>query len=117
MNFAQNFEDLRIWQQSRELVKNIYEAFNSCNDYSFRDQIQRGAISIMNNIAEGFERRTKKDFAHFLDVAKGSAAEVRSMAYAAEDLQYISSSLAIKLREHLSQLIISIGAFASKLRN
>lgn len=116
MEFAENFEDLRIWQEARRLVKEIYSSFNLCKDYSFRDQIQRGAISIMNNISEGFERRTKKDFAHFLDFAKGSTAEVKSMLYVAEDLQYLSSSEAAVLHESLSQLIFSIGALAAKVR-
>ncbi len=98
------------------LVKATYLIFKPCKDYAFRDQIQRAAISVMNNISEGFERKTKKDFAHFLDLAKASSGEVRSMLYAAEDLQYISSSDAIALREHSSQLSRSIGSLASKLR-
>ena len=69
----------------------------------------------MNNISEGFERRTKKDFAHFLDFAKGSTAEVKSMLYVAEDLQYLSSAQTTVLRESLSQLIFSIGSLASKI--
>jgi four helix bundle protein len=114
--FAENFEDLRIWQDARKLVKEIYEAFNSCRDYSFRDQIQRAAISVMNNIAEGFGRKTKKDFAHFLDLAKGSCNELKSMTYASEDLDYLTTSNANELRNHLTSLILSIGALASKLR-
>ena len=116
MKFAQNFEDLRIWQEARKLVKEVYVSFSSCKDYAFRDQIQRAALSIMNNISEGFERRTKKDFAHFLDFSKSSTAEVKSMLYVAEDLQYLSSAQATVLRESLSQLIFSIGALASKKR-
>ena len=64
-----------------------------CRDYSFRDQMRRAALSVMNNISEGFERRTPKDFAHFLDIAKGSAGEVRSMTYAAEDLKILMSEV------------------------
>jgi four helix bundle protein len=116
MGLVENFEDLRIWQESRRLVREIYVAFMFCKDYSFRDQIQRSVISIMNNISEGFERRTKKDFSHFLDIAKGSSAEVKSMMYVAEDLQYLSPLEASVFRECLSELIISIGALASKLR-
>ena len=64
MGLIANFEDLRIWQEARILVKETYKAFAGCKDYSFRDQLQRSVISIMNNISEGFERRTKKDFPH-----------------------------------------------------
>ena len=97
---AEKFEDLRIWQSARLLVSWIYRQFAASKDYSFRDQIQRASISVMNNIAEGFERGTKKDFARFLDQAKGSAGEVRSMLYAAEDLSYLTAVLAEEGRAH-----------------
>lgn len=70
----------------------------------------------MNNIAEGFERRTKKDFAHFLDIAKGSSGEVRSMLYLAEDRRYVPAAEAAKMRADHKALAHSIGAIASKLR-
>lgn len=114
--FAKKFEDLRVWQESRILVQEGYSIFSNCKDFSFRDQIQRASFSIMNNIAEGFERKTKKDFAHFLDLAKASAGEVRSMIYAAEDLKYFLPEHAAILREHFFQLSISIGSLASKIR-
>ena len=91
---AKRFEDLWIWQEARKLVKEIYQDFrlgNGSRDYGFRGQIQDAGVSIMNNIAEGFERTTDPDFARFLDVAKGSCGEVRSMYYTAEDLGYIDS--------------------------
>lgn len=97
--FAERFEDLQIWQDARSLANCVYDAFVDCRDYAFRDQIQRAATSAMNNIAEGFERRTSKDFGHFLDIAKGSSGEVRSMLYLAEDRRYISSSSGAELRE------------------
>ena len=98
MTFAQKFEDLEIWKESRRLNKIIYASLEDCRDYSFRDQMRRAALSVMNNISEGFERRTPKDFAHFLDLAKGSAGEVRSMTYAAEDLKILRSDIAIGLK-------------------
>jgi len=70
----------------------------------------------MNNVAEGFERRTRKDFAHFLDLSKGSAGEVRSMLYLAEDRNYVSPEVAVTLRSRYEQLSSSIGALASRLR-
>ena len=92
---VQHFEDLLIWQRSRELVKDVYSLLHDNTDFGFRDQIQRAAISVMNNIAEGFDRNkfTKDNtlFIHFLGIAIGSCGEVKSMLYAAEDLGYISS--------------------------
>jgi len=76
MSFAERFEELRIWQEARAQVLAIYRCIerqsSGYNDFAFRDQLQRASISVMNNIAEGFERKTPKDFAHFLDLAKGS---------------------------------------------
>ncbi len=68
----------------------VYGCFKNCRDYGFKDQIQRASISIMNNIAEGYARRSDKSFRNFLLIAKGSAAEVESMLIIAVDLGYIS---------------------------
>lgn len=84
------FEDIIAWQKAKDLTIDIYKTLKYCRDYSFRDQLQRASISIMNNIAEGFERRTNKEFINFLFIAKGSSAEVRSMLYPALELQYIA---------------------------
>lgn len=70
---------MEVWQASRKLVRTVYEIFSSIHDFSFRDQITRASLSIMNNIAEGHERDSKKEFARFLKIAKGSCGEVRSM--------------------------------------
>ena len=88
----ERFEDILAWQKAQELVLIIYKIFGNSKDYNFRDQIIRATISIMNNIAEGYERRTNKDFKHFLYISKGSCGEVRSMIYIAQKLGYISSS-------------------------
>ena len=117
MGFAENFEDLQIWQRSRVLTNEIYEAFEKIRDFDFSSQIQSTAVSVMNNISDGFERRTKKDFAHFLDLSKGSSGEVRSMLYLAEDRRYIEKSSAERLRLEYKDLSQSIGALASKLRS
>ena len=116
MSFAQRFEDLEMWQQARAQVKAVYSAFQNCRDFSFRDQVQRAAISVMNNIAEGFERNTTKDFAHFLDQAKGSCGEVRSMLFAAEDLRYLSATEARQGRVVAEELSCKIAAFTRRLR-
>jgi four helix bundle protein len=117
IGFAENFEDLQIWQRSRVLTNEIYDAFEKCRDLDLRSQLRRASVSVMNNIAEGFERRTKKDFAHFLDLSKGSSGEVRSMLYLAEDRRYLDKSSAEQLRVDYKDLSKSIGALASKLRS
>ena len=86
----ERFEDLIAWQKSKELSVSIYKSFHEHRDLAFKDQIQRAAVSIMNNIAEGFERRSNKEFRQFLFIAKGSCAEVRSMLYLAMELDKIN---------------------------
>ena len=89
----ERFEDIIAWQKARELVNHVYRVFNNTKDFNFREQIQRASVSVMNNIAEGFERRTNNEFKHFLFMAKGSCGEVRSMLYAALDLKMITEEI------------------------
>jgi four helix bundle protein len=121
MRFAERFEDLRIWQEARAQVSAIYNSLKQGtaghSDLGFRTQIQRAAVSVMNNIAEGFERKTPKDFAHFLDLAKGSCGEVRSMLYVAEDLKYLAPEDALSLRNSAEKLSCGIAAFTNYLRS
>ncbi len=105
----EKFEDILAWQKSKELTLNIYKIFKSCSDYSFREQIQRASVSVMNNIAEGFERRTNKEFINFLYIAKGSCGEVRSMLGLSSELKYISKD---KIDE-LTKLSIDISRLIS----
>src|SRR3989344_5297955 len=108
----EKFEDIIAWQKSRELTLLIYSQFKGNRDFSFRDQIQRASVSIMNNIAEGFERMGNKEFKKFLYIAKGSCGEVRSMLYLALKLKYISdkdfgqfSALSMEISRMLSGFI------------
>ncbi len=84
------FEEILAWQKAGKLTTDIYEIFKDNNDFSFRDQIRRASVSIMNNIAEGFERKSNNEFRHFLFIAKGSCGEVRSMLYLSLKLGYVS---------------------------
>lgn len=88
---AKSFEDLEIWKIAREIVGNVYADFSSCKDLDFRNQINRAGISIMNNIAEGFSRESKREFHQFLNIAKGSCGEVKNMYYLAEDLNNLNN--------------------------
>ena len=84
----QKFEDVIGWQKAQDLTVNIYFVFNALKDYGFKDQICRAAVSISNNIAEGFDRRTDADFARFIYMAIGSCSEVKSMLYLSIRLGY-----------------------------
>ena len=95
MATIERFEDLEAWKIAREITKDVYricknESFS--RDYGLRDQICRASVSVMSNIAEGFERDGGKEFVNFLSIAKGSAGEVRSQLYAALDQNYISEN-------------------------
>jgi four helix bundle protein len=90
---AEKFEDLDCWTVARELSVAVYRVTSGdcCRrDFGFCDQIRRAAVSVMNNVAEGFDRGSKKDFVKFLYIARASAAEVRSMTYLGLDLGYLN---------------------------
>lgn len=104
----QKFEDIIAWQKAQLIAFEIYKNFSNLKDFSFRDQICRASISISNNIAEGFDRNTKKDFARFLYIAKASCAEVKSILYLAESLNFIQAEHCEKIRndcEETSKII------------
>lgn len=85
------FEDLLVWQKSINQSLLIYRLYEKNLDWGFKNQIQRASVSIANNIAEGFDRSSDKEFKRFLFIALGSASEVRSMNYLAFKLNYIST--------------------------
>lgn len=89
---VQKFEDLIAWQKAQDLAVDVYAAFGELKDWEFKDQICRAAVSISNNIAEGFGRQSKKEFIRFLYIALGSASEVKSMLYLAIRLNYLDKS-------------------------
>ncbi len=103
------FEDIVAWQKARQLTKQIYTIFEKNRDYSFTDQIKRASCSIMNNVAEGFERKSNKEFILFLFIAKGSSAEVRSLLYLARDLNYLKESE----YEYLLSLVMEVAKMLS----
>lgn len=80
----QRFEDCIAWQKAQDLAVDVYRQFASLRDFGFKDQIQRAALSISNNIAEGFDRLTTNDLIHYLGIAIGSTNETKSMFYLAK---------------------------------
>ena len=95
MSAFRRFEEVDAWKLGRELTRRVYECTRGrefARDFGLRDQIQRAAVPVTSNIAEGFERRSPAEFARFLLIARGSAGEVRSQLYAALDLGYIDQT-------------------------
>ncbi len=91
----ERFEDIDAWKEARELTKSVYQITSTgefARDFGLRDQIRRAAVSVMSNIAEGFERGGDKEFLQFLSLAKGSCGEVRAQLYAALDQTYINDA-------------------------
>lgn len=103
-NLERCIENLYIWQESRKVVNDIYRIMTDNRDFGFKDQIQRAAVSIMNNIAEGFESGSDAKFINFLNIAKGGCSEVRSMLYLCEDFKYCSMEERIELQRQIKQI-------------
>jgi len=101
----ERFEDLKIWQASVELAVSLYRELANCKDYGLRDQIQRSAVSIPSNIAEGFDRNSNKEFVRFLKISKSSCAELRTQLIIADRIKLLSNSDMIEETKKLSAMI------------
>ncbi|PAU93182.1 four helix bundle protein [Aliifodinibius salipaludis] len=120
MATVERFEDLEIWKLARELVNMIYEVTSDnkfAKDYGLKDQIRRSSVSIMNNIAEGFESRTVKRFINYLGQAKASCGETRSVCYVALDCNYIDQEKFKKLYTLSTKISGKIKRFIDYLEN
>jgi four helix bundle protein len=100
----ERFEDLIVWQKSQDLAVVVYEICSNMKDFGFKDQICRASISMSNNIAEGFDRYSKKEFIRFLYIAKGSCAEVKSMAYLGQRLGYLVESKSKEMQNQCEEI-------------
>ncbi len=115
-----HFEDLAVWQKSKRLSVDVYRVTSGARfsrDFALRDQIRRAAISVMSNIAEGFERYSAADFRHFLAIARGSASEVRSQLHLARELSYLEEAefrTLCDLCHEISRMLASLRASAEK---
>ena len=108
------FEDLAVWQRSADLACDIYKHFKASKEFGLKDQITRSALSISSNIAEGYERKTSKDYARFLSYSKGSCGELRSQIYIAvkideideiDEIDIKTSELWIEETKQLSKML------------
>ena len=108
---VKRFEDLIVWQKAQDLAVLVFETYKLNKDYSFKDQIWRASISISNNISEGFDRSSNPDFIRFLNIARTSYNEVKSMLYLACRIQYINDLQKdnfISKTEEISRIIFAL---------
>ena len=115
-----NFEELEIWKLARELCKFVFTITSNVPfsaDFKLRDQIRASSGSVMDNIAEGFERGGNKEFFQFLSVAKGSCGETRSQGYRALDYQYINDETFEEIRNRTMSLSVKISNLMSYLKS
>jgi len=114
------FEDLEVWKSARELTNSIYKISNNSafsKDYGLRDQIRRASVSIISNIAEGYERGGNQELIQFLSIAKGSCGEVRCQLYIAGDHGYITQQELKPLIEHCKRISIMLNNFMEHLKS
>jgi len=113
----QKFEDLNVWQVSMDLVTEIYQEFKNCKDFGLKDQIQRSAVSIPSNIAEGFQRGYNKEFIRFLHISNGSASELRTQLIIAKRVGILDPQIGQKLIEktkHISAMLHGLIMYRKK---
>ena len=119
MATIKRFEEIRAWQEARELSCLVYQMSRQtllAKDFGLKEQIQRAAVSVASNIAEGFARNGNKEFAKFLWIAKGSASEVQSQLYTAKDVGYITDAEFDLIYEKANACIVLIYSFIKSLR-
>ena len=120
MSTVKSFEELTIWQESRKFTNKIYaltKKFPKEELYGLTSQIRRAAVSIMSNIAEGFDRRSDKELSNFLSIARGSTAEVQNNLYIALDLKYISQTEFNLLYQEAKKIAQQINSLMTYLKS
>ena len=119
MATIKRFEDIQAWQKARELTRMIYQVTGRSafqQDWSLRDQIRRAAVSVMSNIAEGFERGGDREFIQFLSIANGSAGEIRAQLYVALDAGLLTQQDFQELQDEATSIGSLIGGFMKYLQ-
>jgi four helix bundle protein len=115
----QTFEEIEAWQKARELTRRVYDLSDVgafARDFGLRDQMRRACVSILSNIAEGFERSGTGEFVQFLSAAKGSAGEVRAQLYVALDRKYVDESAFRQLNQMATEVSRMISGLMAYLK-
>jgi four helix bundle protein len=88
----QSFEELEVWQRGCRLAVDVFKTFSTCRNFTMQDQVQRAALSVPSNVAEGYERNSNKEFVRFLNIAKGSCGELRTQLYISRKLDFLKKT-------------------------
>ena len=112
----QSFEDLDVWKRACRIAVRVYDALKDCRDYGLRDQMTRSAVSIASNIAEGAERNSRAEYTHFLHIAKGSAAELRTQLYIAQRIGIVDQTTQTELTDELKQISAMLQGLTKSIR-
>ena len=110
-----SFEDLEVWKKSCRLTVMLYKLLRNCNDYGLKDQMLRASVSIPSNIAEGSERNSIPEFKRFINIAKGSAAELRTQVYISREVKILSEKNASELIQELKSISKMLQALHNSL--
>ncbi len=111
-----SFEDLEVWKKSCRLAVRLYELLKDCRDYGMKDQMLRSSVSIPSNIAEGSERQSILDFQRFINIAKGSAAELRTQVYISREVGILHDSDAKEIIQELKSISKMLQALHKSLK-
>ncbi len=112
----QSFEELEVWKRACNLAVEVYFTFKDSKEYGLKDQMNRAAVSIPSNIAEGSERNTNPDFIRFLHIAKGSSAELRTQLYIAEKIGILEPTKSIFLIEETKQISAMLQGLVNRMK-
>jgi len=110
-------ERLDVWKRSSRLAVNVYKHFKPCKDYSFKDQITRSSLSIASNIAEGMEKESDKEKARYIEIAKGSSAELITQIYIGIEIDYIDKAEGLSWVKELNEILRMLSGLKGKYAN
>ena len=119
MTAIRRFEDIKAWQRARELTQIVYQTTRAgefSKDFGLTDQLRRASVSVMSNIAEGFARKSDRDFARYLDISRGSSVEVQSILHVAVDAGYLRKEEFQRIYTLADEIISMISGLSSYLR-
>jgi four helix bundle protein len=112
----QSFENLEVWQRGCRLAVDVFETFSSCRNFTMQDQVQRAALSIPSNVAEGYERDSNKEFVRFLNISKGSCGELRTQLYISRELRFIKKGDSDRLITESKEISAMLHGLARAVR-
>jgi four helix bundle protein len=115
-NMVTSIRDLKCWRKAKEMTSSVYILTQNLKDYELRNQLRRAALSVMNNIAEGFGRRHDKEMIRFFEISMSSCHEIESMTYLIQELKLFETDQIIKFRESVIEIYKMTSAFALTIK-